>query len=215
MSRIHEPDTDANRRDRREQNLHSVWIGVLPAATLRALNKIFCKADIDQLLELASELGSDVPFCVLGGTSVCVGRGESFHQLYTTPTFDFVIAIGDSRVSTPKAYAALDMLYNNFHSSRDTVVHQYAQRIAEMIENNIFDIPNYNIFEDVVKLEEIPRIKEIMAKNGAEYTLMSGSGPSVFGKFNDGEKAKAVCEKLLDDGYTAFVCYSVYPEVDI
>ena len=107
------------------------------------------------------------------------------------------------------------MLYNNFHSSRDTVVHQYAQRIAEMIENNIFDIPNYNIFEDVVKLEEIPRIKEIMAKNGAEYTLMSGSGPSVFGKFNDGEKAKAVCEKLLDDGYTAFVCYSVYPEVDI
>ena len=75
------------------------------AATLRALNKIFCKADIDQLLELASELGSDVPFCVLGGTSVCVGRGESFHQLDTTPTFDFVIAIASCCQFTPPIIA--------------------------------------------------------------------------------------------------------------
>ena len=61
---------------------------------------------------------------------------------------------------------------------------------------------------------ELSSLAEIMKKNGAEYALMSGSGPSVFGKFNDGEKAKDVCEKLLNDGYTAFVCHSFYPEVD-
>ncbi|MBR5144821.1 MAG: 4-(cytidine 5'-diphospho)-2-C-methyl-D-erythritol kinase [Clostridia bacterium] len=185
------------------------------AATLRALNKVFHKADIDQLVELASELGSDVPFCILGGTSVCVDRGENFYQLPTTPRFDFVIAIGESRVSTPKAYASLDDLYNNFLSPRDPMVHGYAQRIGDMIENDTYDIPNYNIFEDVVKVEEILKIKEIMIKNEAEYALMSGSGPSVFGQFADSNKANNACDKLIEAGFTAFVCHSVYPEVDI
>ena len=129
------------------------------AATLRALNRIFNKADTEQLIELASELGSDVPFCVVGGASVCVGRGETFNQLSTTQKFDFVIAIGEGRISTPKAYAALDELYNNFLSPRDPMVHSYAQRIVDMMENDAFDIPHYNVFEDVIKLDEISKIK--------------------------------------------------------
>ena len=58
-------------------------------------------------------------------------------------------------------------------------------------------------------------MKENMVKNGAEYTLMSGSGPSVFGKFSDYNSAIEACKKMTDIGYTAFECYSVYPEVTI
>ena len=185
------------------------------AATLRALNRIFKKADTEQLIELASELGSDVPFCVVGGASVCVGRGETFNQLSTTQKFDFVIAIGEGRISTPKAYAALDELYNNFLSPRDPMVHSYAQRIVDMMENDAFDIPHYNVFEDVIKLDEISKIKEIMIKNEAEYTLMSGSGPSVFGRFKSRPDCERALEILKSNGFSAFMCHSVYPEVNI
>ena len=185
------------------------------AATIRALNRVFRKADTDQLIELASELGSDVPFCVLGGMSVCVGRGEVFTQLSTSEKMNFVIAIGDTRISTPKAYAALDELYDNFKSARDPKVHKNIQRIIGMLESDTLDIPYYNIFEDVTKIDEIAKIKETMRKNKAEYTLMSGSGPSVFGKFANNDDAKRACDALKINGFSAFVCHSVYPEEDI
>ena len=185
------------------------------AAALRALNRIFCMADTNQLIELASELGSDVPFCLFGGMSVCVGRGEMFDRLSVSEKMNFVIAIGESRISTPKAYAALDELYDNFNLARNPEVYKNTQRITDVLENDILDIPNYNIFEDVTKVDEITRIKEIMTKNGAERTLMSGSGPSVFGRFADITDADKACKMLIDSGYTAFVCHSVYPEVEV
>ena len=185
------------------------------AATLRAMNRAFGKADTDQLVDLASELGSDVPFCLFGGMSVCVGRGEMFDQLSISEKMYFVIAIGESRISTPKAYAALDELYDNFKATRNPDVHKNAQRVTDMLEDDTLDIPNFNIFEDVVKIDDIAKIKEIMMKNGAEYTLMSGSGPSVFGRFAEATYAENTCEALISSGYTAFVCHSIYPEVNI
>ncbi len=185
------------------------------AATLRALNRVFRMADPDQLIELASELGSDVPFCVVGGLCVCESKGEMFTSVSEQNNMIFVIAIGDSRVSTPKAYAALDDLYNNFTvamSERDLNNHQ---KIIDILNNAGGEIPCYNIFEQVVSFDEISRIKEIMIKNKAEYVLMSGSGPSVFGKFSDEESAKDACLLLQKNGYSAFTCRSVYPEVMI
>ena len=185
------------------------------AATLRALNRIFHRADKDQLLEIASALGSDVTFCLLGGLAVCVGRGEIVNQLPASEKRNFVIAIGESRVSTPKAYAALDEMYDNFEAARNHDVHKNTHRIANMLESDVLDIPNYNIFENVIKTDEIEKIKEIMTKNGAERVLMSGSGPSVFGKFADSSHADDACRALVDSSYTAFVCHSVYPEVKV
>ena len=156
-----------------------------------------------------------MPFCVLGGISVCTGRGEEFTQLSTSEKMNFVIAIGDSRISTPKAYATLDELYDNFKSARDPKVHKNTQRIIGMLESDALDIPDYNIFEDVTKIDEIAKIKETMRKNKAEYTLMSGSGPSVFGKFANNDDAKRACDALKSNGFSAVVCHSVYPEEDI
>jgi 4-diphosphocytidyl-2C-methyl-D-erythritol kinase len=85
--------------------------------------------------------------------------------------------------------------------------------MIEGLDNNgRGDIPLYNIFEQVISIDEINKIKEIMTKNEAEYTLMSGSGPAVFGKFSDSNCADRACITLSENGFTAFKCCSVYPE---
>ena len=184
------------------------------AAALRAMNRLFGKADRDQLLSIASDLGSDVPFCLVGGLAACTGRGERILSLPQAEPMSFVVAIGESRISTPKAYAALDLLYDKFKAS-DKAEHYSDSRVAEMVSCGNLDLPSYNIFEQVVNSREIDEIKEIMKKNGAELTLMSGSGPSVFGRFAEASEATDACNALIGKGYTAFVCHSVYPEVNV
>ena len=185
------------------------------AAALRALNRVYHKADIDQLYDLAADLGSDVPFCISGGLCVCVGRGEMFTPVSICDESCFVISIGNERVSTPKAYAALDLLYDDFkvRMSNETVANN--EKIINLLNERGKNIPVYNIFEQVVRLDEIDVIKEIMTKSGAEYVLMSGSGPSVFGKFSDPFAAETACESLKKAGFFAYSCHSVYPEVVI
>jgi 4-diphosphocytidyl-2-C-methyl-D-erythritol kinase len=63
------------------------------AATLRALNRIFNLASEEQLLEIAAEIGSDVPFCLLGGTALCEGRGEIITPIKSPKNVHFVVAI--------------------------------------------------------------------------------------------------------------------------
>lgn len=185
------------------------------AATLRALNKVFHKGDIDQLYDLAAELGSDVPFCIWGGLCVCVGRGEMLTPVSMCDETSYVISIGKERVSTPKAYAALDRLYNDFKERKSDKAVANNEMIINLLSDREKSIPVYNIFEQVIRFDEIDKIKEIMTKNGAEYTLMSGSGPSVFGKFNDSLRAEVACESLNKAGFSAYLCHSVYPEVVI
>lgn len=186
------------------------------AATLRAMNKIFGCANRNQLLALAAKLGSDVSFCLFGRLALCRGRGEQIAELFFEPNKIFVIAIGESRVSTPKAYAALDELYDNFSNKvDDKMTHLDDKTIIDLLIGANNDIPIYNIFEQVIKSKEIDEIKEIMIKNGAEYSLMSGSGPSVFGCFTTVETAKKVCKKLNEEGYIAAVATSLNIEEEI
>lgn len=166
------------------------------AATLRALNKIYGLATDEQMLEIAAEIGSDVPFCLVGGCAVCGGRGEIMTPIdLNLCGKDVVIAIGEGRVSTPRAYALLDEKFNNF---------------TDPGEKNKFDDINifagYNIFESVIDLSDIESIKKIMSKNNAETTLMSGSGPSVFGIFSNTNIAKKTVKELEKCGFWAINC---------
>ena len=168
------------------------------AATLRAMNKIFRLASKEQLLEMAAELGSDVAFCVDGGCALCTGRGEKLRPFKYDISPYFVIAIGKGRVSTPSAYKMLDEKYGDFTKYN-----------AEKNLPNINNLPIYNIFEQVIDLKEICEIKNIMTENFADMTLMSGSGPSVFGVFLDSSSALAAKEALEERGYLAFDCVKV------
>ncbi len=165
------------------------------AATLRAMNKIYGLATDEQLLNMAAELGSDVPFFLVGGCAACTGRGEKVSPVDLRFYPHIIIAIGKGRVSTPIAYAMLDEKYGDF------LAYKKSTDLSEI------DIPPiYNIFESVIKSDEIDRIKSILSENGAECTLMSGSGPAVFGGFINGVIASLAKRELEKQGFLAFEC---------
>lgn len=184
------------------------------AATIRALNKIFKLGSWADLLAIAEKVGSDLPFCLFGGICLCTGRGEKIQAIDCSPTYNLVIAIGKDRVSTPAAYAELDKIYNgyvDYQLSDELIEHQ--QIIYKLLNNQCTYVPFYNAFEKVAIFSEISSIKEIMRKNRAECTLMSGSGPAVFGIFDTRYDAEDAYKNLVEEGFSAYICTSVYPEV--
>lgn len=175
------------------------------AATLRALNKIYKKGSRDDLLELAATVGSDVSFCLEGGTAYCLGRGEIIKPLCVKEKMFFALAIGEERISTPKAFCALDNRYvtypNKASVCRDMI---FALSHGRAISNCVF-----NIFEEITDIPCVDKIKENMTKSRAECTLMSGSGPSVFGVFKTRVDAEAAVKALSDAGFCAYYSESV------
>ena len=169
------------------------------AATLRALNNIFKASTKDELIEIASGLGSDVPFCLLGGRAICTGRGEKIEPIKDYLFNNIVVAIGKERVSTPAAYKALDEKYSDFDYGCYKPI-QYSGQ-------------HYNIFESVINIAEIDNIKEIMTKNKAESSMMSGSGPSVFGIFTTADDAIHAEDELIKNGFFACYCHTVKGEL--
>ena len=169
------------------------------AATLRGLNQIYGLASEEELLQLGAEIGSDVPFCIVGGRALCTGRGEKIQRLVDYPQYCIVVAIGNERISTPKAYAALDHRYNYFDGKT------YVPRE--------FNGQFYNIFESVTDITDLSKIKEIMIKSGAESAMMSGSGPAVFGIFSDEAAAWFAADNLNFEGFSAYYCQTVKGEL--
>ena len=183
------------------------------AATLRAINKIFDKRlSRSALLSLAAELGSDVPYCVRGGTAYCEGRGEIMTDVLTEASLKLVLAVANEHVSTPSAYKALDEIYSDFDGS---VPHSEEEKLRGMLASlrkGVFDTSTlFNIFESAV-LTGCPlaaKIKAEMTALGAKGVLMSGSGPSIFGVFDSEDSARAAESALLANGYHAFYAESV------
>lgn len=181
------------------------------AAVLRALNRIFSRPFAARALhEMASELGSDVAYCLFGKTALCEGRGELITRLPVSPRLYVAVGVADERVSTPAAYNALDGMYRDFgewQGNREEILSELLGALKEGA------LPSrlYNIFEDAV-LPECPRaaaIKEEMYKLSASHAMMSGSGPSVFGVFLSKEAADAAAEKLRALGVNAFSAESI------
>lgn len=147
------------------------------AATLRGLNKLWnLGLTLDELAQLGAEIGSDVSFCVYGGTALATGRGEKITELPPPPPCWVVLAKPYIGVSTADIYGRLDV---------KTIKHPNTEAMIDAIRNGDFDgICNNvgNVLEDVtLKLyPEVTQIKEHMIRFGADAALMSGSGPTVF-----------------------------------
>ena len=148
------------------------------AATLRGLNKLWnLGLSLDELAVLGSEIGSDVSFCVYGGTALATGRGEMIRELPAPPTCWVILAKPFIGVSTADVYRRLDV---------DSVNHPDTQSMISAIVANDYQgvCRNVgNVLEEVtLKLHpEVAQIKEQMKRFGADAVLMSGSGPTVFG----------------------------------
>ena len=148
------------------------------AATLRGLNKLWnLNLTMDELAQLGAEIGSDVSFCVYGGTALAKGRGEIITHLPPPPTCWVVLAKPYIGVSTADVYRRLD-LSGIHHPNTDGMI----QAIETGNFKGVCDHLG-NVLEDVtLKVHpEVALIKDQMKRFGADAVLMSGSGPTVFG----------------------------------
>ncbi|WP_141434175.1 4-(cytidine 5'-diphospho)-2-C-methyl-D-erythritol kinase [Bacillus sp. 03113] len=148
------------------------------AATLRGLNKLWkLGLSLDELAEIGSEIGSDVSFCVYGGTALATGRGEKIERLQAPPTCWVVLAKPFIGVSTADVYRRLD--------TKDLKHPDTLNMIQSIQEGDYVKLCKNvgNVLEDVtLKLyPEVAQIKDQMKRFGADAVLMSGSGPTVFG----------------------------------
>ncbi len=183
------------------------------AAVLRAINKANRRLLTDKALaELSAQLGSDVPYCLMGKTALCEGRGEVMTRLPDVSVGYAVIAIADEFVSTPKAYSALDLVFSDFDGTVTTGGDTKYPLLKSAIDSGKLDINGlFNVFERAV-LPECPKAASIKVKLsdlGAKAVMMSGSGPSVFGIFDTLTKAECAKDALTKDGFCAFVVHSV------
>lgn len=166
------------------------------AAVLRGLNK-FWGLDLStkDLLRIAAELGSDIPFCIEGGTALATGRGEVITPLPDLPEAIVILAKPKGlEVSTP-------WVYNNYKEERVLCIPKI-YRMCEHIKDGAHAI--WPFFGNVLETVTIPRypviasMKAAMVSAGAYYAMMSGSGPTAFAFADSEEIAKKAVEALAD-----------------
>ncbi|MDP4085440.1 MAG: 4-(cytidine 5'-diphospho)-2-C-methyl-D-erythritol kinase [Bacillota bacterium] len=148
------------------------------AATLRGLNKLWnIGLSLDELADLGAEIGSDVSFCVYGGTALAKGRGEKITELSSPPTSWIILAKPFVGVSTAEVYRRLD-LNSMKHPNLQQMINGIECKDYHKVCENVG-----NVLEEVtLKLHpEVALIKDQMKRFGADAVLMSGSGPTVFG----------------------------------
>lgn len=166
------------------------------AAVLFGVNKMFqLGLDMQGLMERGVKLGADVPYCVMRGTALSEGIGEILTPLPAVPQCHVLIAKPGINVSTKFVYEHLhaNELRPEQHPNIDAVIEGIEERDIDKIAQHLG-----NVLETVTVKEYpvIQKIKEQMLADGAIGSLMSGSGPTVFGLFTDRQKAQSAYENL-------------------
>lgn len=162
------------------------------AAVLVGLNKLFeTHFSKKKLMEMGLEIGADVPFCILRGTVLAEGIGEVLTPLPSLPSLYIVLAKPNISVSTASVYKALKLDEITKHPKTDEYVEAIKARDIPYMTNNMD-----NVLEEVtIKMHpQIEKIKEDMLAQGALGSMMSGSGPTVFGIFPSKHKATLAAE---------------------
>lgn len=173
------------------------------AGALILMERHFCALGREELYNLGGTLGADVPFCMMRGAARARGIGDLLEPIRSlSREFSVVVAVSGEGVSTKEAYAGVPE------------GHRTADDMKKMLESgDIFGVCDgiYNAFEQTVcRLRPaVNTAKSLMLDGGALCSLMSGSGPSVFGIFSDMDLAERAAEQLRSIGYRAFVTFSV------
>lgn len=166
------------------------------ASAMFGMNKMFdLNMSMGRMMELGVRLGADVPYCVMRGTALAEGIGEKLTRLTPVPHLWMLVAKPPINVSTKLVYENLDLGGVVEHPDIDGIIKaiedQNVERIAQSMGNVLesVTIPLYPV---------INTIKQDMMNHGAINAMMSGSGPTVFGIFPDGQTALD-CQKFLKE----------------
>ena len=177
------------------------------AAVLRALNRHYGHPfSIGALAELGAQVGSDVPFCVVGGTCMVEGRGERLRKLPDMPDCCFVVCKPDFSVSTPELYKKLDETAIAKHPDNMAMESAILAGDLGKVAENI-----YNVFDPVVTADhlELNYIKSIFNSYGSVAQQMTGSGSAVFAIVPEFEFAAVICNMLRENYPQVFIAKPV------
>ncbi|MDY4485109.1 MAG: 4-(cytidine 5'-diphospho)-2-C-methyl-D-erythritol kinase [Anaerovibrio sp.] len=164
------------------------------AAVLKGMNHLFRLGMTEaRLCELGARLGSDIPFCIMGGTMLATGRGEILTRLPSFPRLSVVLAKPPVGVSTAWAYKTYDAGYDGPHPDNEAMLEAIhggdAHKAADLL---------CNVLEGVTETEHpvIADYKRLMMEHGAMASMMSGSGPTVFGLVREKQQAWHLADTL-------------------
>lgn len=178
------------------------------AAVLRALNELTgAGLPPEKLAEIGAEVGSDVPYCVMGGTALAEGRGEVLTPLPALPQCHVVVCKPAFAISTPELFGRIDS--HRIVCRPDTAGMLDALERGELIE---VARRMYNVFEDVLperQAKTVSEIRSILIAEGALGACMSGTGPTVFGLFDSPDMARNAFERLKHTYRDTFLCRTV------
>ncbi len=167
------------------------------AAVLRALNRYYNEPlSVFALAELGARVGSDVPFCTIGGTAMVEGRGERLRKLPDMPDCVFVVCKPEFSSSTPALYQKLDASVIGKRPDNQAMESALLSGDLGKIAQNLS-----NVFDPLVTQEhlELNYIKSIFNTYGAIGQQMTGSGTAVYAMVTDFEYAAVICNMLKDN----------------
>ncbi|MCI6731891.1 MAG: 4-(cytidine 5'-diphospho)-2-C-methyl-D-erythritol kinase, partial [Lachnospiraceae bacterium] len=178
------------------------------AATLIGMNRLFhLNLSRQQLMDYGVKLGADVPYCIAGGTALSEGIGEILTPLPDVPKGYVLVAKPGINVSTRFVYTNLKLNEETEHPDIDAQIEaikeQDFRKMAGLMGNVLetVTIPAHPIIQE---------IKDFMMREGAVNAMMSGSGPTVFGLYEDKQLAEKACEKLRESRLAKMVFLTTF-----
>lgn len=177
------------------------------AAVLNALNDHEGKSfTAQELADLSAKVGSDVPFCVLGGTALVEGRGERVTAVNPMPDCFYCIVMPDFSVSTADLYRAIDEKGTTYRPDTDGM-------LAALQSGDLLHAAGYvgNAMEPLVSADhkQIKEMKDAMLDSGALGAAMTGSGSAVYGIFDSFDMAAISSMDLMARGYRTYLSRNV------
>ena len=169
------------------------------AAVFKALNLLFGEPlGIDELCDLSSSLGADIPFCIKGGITLCSGIGEIMMPIDATVSLHGIVSLEkDEKLSTGAAYSKVDALADREIRRADKIVTALENGTAKDVAREC-----YNVFGEACGYDN--GASRLLLENGALNATLSGAGPSVFGLFDNTEAMEKAKKALISAGYPVF-----------
>ncbi|MFD3158288.1 4-(cytidine 5'-diphospho)-2-C-methyl-D-erythritol kinase [Haloimpatiens sp. FM7330] len=168
------------------------------AAVLKCMRRLFdVNVSDEELMQLGVKIGADIPYCIMGGTALCEGIGEKVKSLKSFKDKILVLVKPSFGVSTKEVYKAFDINKLYKHPKTKEIIKSMEKDDLLFVSKNM-----KNVLENITikKYPVIKGIKQTMINMGALGSLMSGSGPSVFGFFEDMLTAQR-CYEFLKRNY--------------
>jgi len=173
------------------------------AAVLKGMNELFSLGmEEKELMQIGKQVGADVPYCIKGGTMLAEGIGELLTELGSLPKVNIVLVKPKISVSTPWVYKNVILEKIESRPATELLVNAIRAADIELLSKNMV-----NVLETVTipKYQIIEEIKRKLLEAGAIGSLMSGSGPTVFGVFSNKEAAEIAHNAIKSDRWESFL----------